>query len=450
MSNTPQSFQRKIHLISLGCARNRVDSEVMLGVLFEKGWVYTQNSKDANAIVVNTCGFIEAAKEESVDTILKYAQLKQDNPSLKLIVTGCLTQRYKHQLAKALPEVDFFIGTDEFPKIAEIIEQDESKGNIFAKRSYYIYNEKLPRINTLTKYAAYVKIAEGCQHNCAFCIIPAIRGKLRSRPHASIIAEVSSLVKQGIIEINLIAQDLAAYGRDNKNSNDNLISLLNSLCAIEDLKWIRLLYMYPENINNDFLKLISSQKKILKYLDIPVQHASNKILKKMNRDVSKEQIESTINNLRKHVPGIVIRTSVMTGFPGETEEDFKQLCDFVKKIKFDHLGCFIYSKEEGTLAARMQEQVDEKLKKQRRDTVMEIQQEISMQKLSQYHNKQIEVLLDRPQKNEKGYWVARSKGQAPEVDGVVYIDGKLDPTCDNLKKVTVIDSLEYDLLAKPA
>ena len=329
MSDVVKVTAPRVHLVSLGCSRNRVDSEVMLGTLFERGWQSTDVAEEADAIVVNTCGFIQSAKEESIDRILEAAELKKEK-DLKLVVTGCLTQRYKRQLAEGMPEVDLFIGTDEFTKIADLIEQDTSEDRVHTKRTHYLYNEKMPRVNTLTKSSAYVKVAEGCQHNCAFCIIPAIRGRLRSRPISSIVGEVEKLVAEGVIEINLIAQDLAAFGRD--KGTDELVPLLRELVKIEGLSWIRLLYVYPENITEEFLELFATEEKIVKYLDIPVQHGSDSVLKRMNRDVTANQIKVTIERLRARVPDVAIRTSVMVGFPGETEEEFAELKSFVEEV----------------------------------------------------------------------------------------------------------------------
>ena len=348
--------QRKVHLISLGCARNRVDSEVMLGTMMGKGWQVTYEPEEADAIIVNTCGFIAAAKEESVDKILAAAELKADRPNLKLVVTGCLTQRYKKQLAKGLPEVDFFIGTDEFTKIGSLLDEEVPKGSVLAKRTHYLYNEAMPRVNTLARHSAYVKVAEGCQHNCAFCIIPAIRGRLRSRPIASVVAEVQKLVKDGVLEINLIAQDLAAYGRDLPDA-DLLTSVESSgrvlkACAGSDLSMCTL-----KTYAGEFLDFFASQPKIVKYLDIPVQHASDDVLKRMNRDVCRREIEATLAKVREAVPTVAIRTSVMVGFPGETEAEFEELKDFVRQARFSHLGCFAYSQEEGTVAGRMSNQI---------------------------------------------------------------------------------------------
>ena len=436
---------RKVHLISLGCSRNRVDSEVMVGTLLRDGWKSVEDAESADAIVVNTCGFIASAKEESIDTILSMAELKKNNPDMKLIVTGCLTQRYKTQLAKGLPEVDLFIGTDEFSRIGELLDSDTPKGSIHAKRTNYLYNEDMPRVNTLASHSAYVKVAEGCQHNCAFCIIPAIRGKLRSRPVHSVIKEVMNLVDSGVQEINLIAQDLAAYGRE--TGDTNLLELLRSMVKIDGLRWIRLLYVYPENISDDFIEFFANEEKIVKYLDIPVQHGSNDLLKRMNRDVTREEIISTVKKLREKVPGIAIRTSVMVGFPGETDEDFQELKSLVEELEFEHLGCFSYSQEEGTVAGRMPDQIDEDTKLERLSEIMEIQKEISREKLRRYVGKKIPVLVSGPSEESDLVWQGRMSVQAPEVDGLVYLnDGPLRQ--GQIQMVEITDSYEYDLVGR--
>jgi ribosomal protein S12 methylthiotransferase len=436
---------RKVHLISLGCSRNRVDSEVMVGTLLRDGWKSVEDAESADAIVVNTCGFIASAKEESIDTILSMAELKKNNPDMKLIVTGCLTQRYKTQLAKGLPEVDLFIGTDEFSRIGELLNSDTPKGSIHAKRTNYLYNEDMPRVNTLASHSAYVKVAEGCQHNCAFCIIPAIRGKLRSRPVHSVIKEVMNLVDSGVQEINLIAQDLAAYGRE--TGDTNLLELLRSMVKIDGLRWIRLLYVYPENISDDFIEFFANEEKIVKYLDIPVQHGSNDLLKRMNRDVTREEIILTVKKLREKVPGIAIRTSVMVGFPGETDEDFQELKSLVEELEFEHLGCFSYSQEEGTVAGRMPDQIDEDTKLERLSEIMEIQKEISREKLRRYVGKKIPVLVSGPSEESDLVWQGRMSVQAPEVDGLVYLnDGPLRQ--GQIQMVEITDSYEYDLVGR--
>jgi ribosomal protein S12 methylthiotransferase len=436
---------RKVHLVSLGCSRNRVDSEVMIGTLLRDGWSSVDVPETADAVVVNTCGFIASAKEESIDTILSMAELKKSNPDLKLVVAGCLTQRYKTQLAKGLPEVDLFIGTDEFSRIGHLLDSGEKPGAIHAKRTNYLYNEEMPRVNTLAAYSAYVKVAEGCQHNCAFCIIPAIRGRLRSRPVHSVVKEVMNLVDTGVQEINLIAQDLAAYGRE--SGETNLLELLRALVKIDGLRWIRLLYVYPENISEEFLDFFASEAKIVKYLDIPVQHGSNAVLRRMNRDVTREQIIETVRKLRERVPSVAIRTSVMVGFPGETEEEFQDLNSLVTQLKFEHLGCFSYSQEEGTVAGRMSDQIDDDLKQQRLAQIMEAQREISRDKLRKFVGKRIPVLVGGPSEDSDLVWQGRMSVQAPEVDGLVYLnDGPVK--AGQIQMVEITDSYEYDLVGR--
>lgn len=437
------SQSKKVHLISLGCARNRVDSEVMLGSLLQNQWVVTEEPDEADAIIVNTCGFINAAKEESVNTILEAAQLKEAKPDMKLVVAGCLTQRYKRKLIEGLPEVDLFVGTDEFPQIAEFLRHNQQAGELRAKRTHYLYDGSLPKKNTLSRSSAYVKVAEGCQHQCAFCIIPAIRGKLRSRPIANVRREVENLAAQGVKEINLIAQDLAAYGRDWGSSD--LLELLKALVEVEGIEWIRLLYVYPENIDDEFIAFFASHPKIVKYLDIPVQHASNRILKLMNRDVSQEELRSQFNKLRSAVPGIAIRTSVMVGFPTESDSDFAELKNFVQEMQFEHLGCFTYSQEEGTVAGRMQGQIDEEIKLERQAEIMELQQAISAQKLKGMIGQIVPVLIDGLSEETDLLAQGRLATQAPEVDGVVYInDG--DFKAGEIQLVKITEAYDYDLV----
>ena len=436
---------RKVHLISLGCARNRVDSEVMLGSMLNKGWEISEDPEGAHAIIVNTCGFIAAAKEESIDTILSAAELKKINPELKLVVTGCLTQRYKTQLATGLPEVDLFLGTDEFPKITEYIDANLPKGTVNAKRTNYLYSGELPKKNTLTRTSAYVKVAEGCQHNCAFCIIPAIRGKLRSRPIQSVVAEAEKLASEGVLELNLIAQDLAAYGRD--VGEDQLLPLLRQLVKVEGIRWIRLLYVYPENISDDFVQFFASEEKIVKYLDIPMQHGSDAVLARMNRGVTRADLRATVTKMRAAVPGVAIRTSVMVGFPGETEEEFGELVSFVEEMKFDHLGCFVYSQEEGTVAGRMKGQIEDAVKQGRMETIMAIQKDISSEIQQAKVGKTLSILVKGVSEESDFLWEGRISTQAPEVDGVVYInDG--EPVSGSIQRVLITDAFDYDLVGK--
>jgi ribosomal protein S12 methylthiotransferase len=360
-------------------------------------------------------------------------------------VAGCLTQRYKSQLVKGLPEVDLFIGTDEFSRIGELLDSNEPLAKIHAKRTNYLYNEDIPRVNTLSAHSAYVKVAEGCQHNCAFCIIPAIRGKLRSRPVHSVVKEVMQLVDEGVQEVNLISQDLAAYGRE--TGDTNLMELLRALVKIEDLRWIRLLYVYPENISDEFLEFFAKEEKIVKYLDIPVQHGSNAVLKRMNRDVTREDLIASVTKLRSMVPSVAIRTSVMVGFPGETEEEFADLKSLVKDLKFEHLGCFTYSQEEGTVAGRMDGQIDDQTKQERMAEIMEIQKDISREKLRRFVGKRLPVLVAGPSEESDLVWQGRMSVQAPEVDGIVYLnDGPVK--AGQIQLVEITDSYEYDLVGR--
>ncbi|MCX6129606.1 MAG: 30S ribosomal protein S12 methylthiotransferase RimO [Proteobacteria bacterium] len=434
---------RKVHLISLGCARNRVDSEVMLGSLLANDWTVTDTADEADAVIINTCGFIEPAKEESVQTILEAAEIKKTNPNMKLVVAGCLTQRYKKQLVEGLPEVDLFIGTDEFPQVASFLTQNLPLGTVKAKRTHYLYDGALPKKNTLSASSAYVKVAEGCQHNCSFCIIPAIRGQLRSRPVPNVVQEVQNLALQGVKEINLIAQDLAAYGRDWGASD--LLPLLKQLVEIEGIEWIRLLYVYPENISEEFIEFFASHPKICKYLDIPVQHASDDILRRMNRDVNRDELRKIMAQLRARVPNIAIRTSVMVGFPGETEEQFLELKNFVAEQKFEHLGCFTYSQEEGTVAGRMLEQIDEETKLRRQAEIMELQKVLSREHMQRFVGQTLAVLVKGVSDETDLLAEGRLSIQAPEVDGIVYInEGKFVP--GTIQMVQISDAHDYDLV----
>ena len=439
------SGQGKFHLISLGCARNRSDSEVMLGAMKKEGWEFSENPEDSDTLVINTCGFIEDAKDESIGKILEAAEIKKAKPATKIVVAGCLAQRYKNQLKEGLPEVDLFVGTDEFPSLPKFLNDNLPQGTVKAKRQNYLFSGELPKQNTLSSSSAYVKVAEGCQHSCSFCIIPAIRGPLRSRPIENIVKEVSRLGDEGVKEINLIAQDLAAYGRD--SGEFSLKELLAELVKVESVQWIRMLYVYPENICDDFLELWASQEKIVPYIDIPVQHASDSILKKMNRDVNRIQLSTTIEKVRKFIPGVAIRTSIMVGFPGETEADFEELCTFVREMRFEHLGCFTYSKEEGTVAGRMKDQVPKEIMIERQRILMEIQKEVSRESLASLVGTVQPVIVQGTSEESELLFEGRLVTQAPEVDGVVYLnDGAVRP--GEIQMVKISDSHEYDLVGE--
>ena len=436
-----QQDARTVHFISLGCARNLVDAEVMMGQLLEHGWQFSAEAHHADAVVINTCGFISSAVKESIDRIIEVGSRKPAHQ--KLIVAGCLTQRYKHQLQAGLPEVDLFVGTDQFHRMAEFLANPllQGQGKVRAARTNYIYSAEAPRINTLARGSAYVKVSEGCQHRCAFCIIPAIRGQLRSRTIADIVQETEQLVTQGVQEIILIAQDLAAFGRERGNSE--LLPLLQALAAVRGLRWLRPLYIYPEYISDAFLEFFASENKMVKYLDIPVQHASNRILRLMRRDIDRRGLEKILQRVRQRVPNVALRTSVMVGFPSESEEDFHTLLDFVAAQEFDHLGCFTYAREKNTAAARMTGQISEKCKQQRQQQVMALQQGISQQKLSRKIGTICEVLLE---KQTGDYYLGRTASQAPEVDGVVYVKGK-DLPRGEFVTAKINAASAYDLIA---
>lgn len=429
---------RTVHFISLGCARNLVDSEVMMGRLLERGWRFTATLEHADAVVINTCGFIDSAVRESVNRIVEVGARKSTHQ--KLVVAGCLTQRYKSKLKAGLPEVDLFVGTDQFHRIAELLDAPLTRGEMHAARDNYIYTADVPRINTLSPFSAYVKVSEGCQHRCAFCIIPAIRGPLRSRALADIVHEVEQLVEQGVIEIILIAQDLAAFGRD--RGDCDLLALLKALAAVSGLRWIRPLYIYPEYISDAFLEFFASEAKLVKYLDIPVQHASDRILQLMRRDIDRSGLASILQRVRRRVPRVALRTSVMVGFPSETEADFQTLLDFIAEQEFEHLGCFTYARERNTVAARMSGQVSAAIKKKRRQQVMSMQQQLSQQRLQRAIGTVCEVLVE---KQVKDYYVGRTASQAPEVDGVVYVRGG-EVQCGAIVPVKICAASTYDLI----
>ena len=462
---------RWVHFITLGCARNRVDSEVMLGTLFSEGWSYCDDPGEAEMIVINTCGFIEASKEESIDTILEMAEYKK-HAAVTLVVAGCLTQRYKNQLVKSLPEVDLFVGSDQFARLGEILqnyqeekeqhslEQGNSPQKLYARRSHALYTDFMPRINTLHSHCAYVKIAEGCDHQCAFCIIPAIRGKLRSRSVESIVKECENLAAGGVGEINLIAQDLAAYGGD--RGRKDLLPLLRQLVGVEGISWIRLLYMYPENISEDFLDFLALEPKMVPYLDIPMQHGHSAVLERMNRGVSAEDLRGVVAWVRDQVPSISLRTSVMVGFPGESEEEFQALYDFVAALRFDHLGCFKYSQEAGTRAGAMKDQVEEEVKLERQAQIMELQRRISKENLASRVGSEVSVLVERPYRAQNQdvqsipfaasvSWQGRLASQAPEVDGLAYIRqgcGDSSLKVGDILTCVVEETSDYDVLLK--
>lgn len=432
----------RVGMVSLGCDKNRVDSELILGTV-NKFYEITNNPKEAEIIIVNTCGFIESAKQESIDTILEMAEYKKSHNCKMLIATGCLTQRYGDELLELMPEIDILMGVNDYMKLHKLIlefikNQKQITLNTYTDENI---NEGL-RILTTNKHTAYVRIAEGCDNFCTYCIIPKIRGKFRSRKEQNILEEVESLVSQGVKEIILIAQDLTNYGIDIYGEK-SLHGLVRKISNIDGVKWIRLLYCYPEEITDELINEIANNPKVVKYLDLPIQHISTKILKLMGRKAQKETIIQRINKLREKVPGITLRTSLIAGFPSETQEDFEELIEFLEEYKLENVGAFSYSREEGTAAAKMENQVEEGIKEQRKEKLMLVQRNIykNLNKLK------IGNIYDTIIDGSSGeYYIGRNYQMAPEIDGRILINKNEKLNIGDLTKVKITDVFEYDLI----
>jgi ribosomal protein S12 methylthiotransferase len=443
-----QNIKEKVSLVSLGCPKNLVDAEVMLGYLSRDAYEVTTDETQADIIIVNTCSFIKEAKQESIDTILDLADRKHDARCRLLIVTGCLPQRYQEELAKELPEVDIFIGTGDYPRIAEIIAEKRTTSEqlCYTGDPNFVYNDELPRLQSSPHYTAYLKIAEGCSNNCAYCVIPQLRGAMRSRPLASLLTEAAQLVAGGVKELNLIAQDITAYGKDLPDA-PTLEALIAELAKMEGLKWIRLLYAYPDGVTDSLIALIKSEPKVCKYLDLPIQHISDPILKRMKRRSGEEEIRTLIGKLRSEIPDIAIRTSLIVGFPGETTEDFKKLLQFVEETRFDRLGVFCYSREEGTPAAEMPEQVSERIKRERHKKLMRTQARVSFKHNRTLVDSEEEVLVEGYSEETDLLLKGRSSRQAPDVDGLVYITSG-NANVGDIVRLKITDSSDYDLIGE--
>jgi ribosomal protein S12 methylthiotransferase len=433
----------KVFLISLGCPKNRVDSEVILGLLATDGLVPTTSLDQADVVIINTCAFIQEAVQESIEAILEAAQTKEKRTATKLIVTGCLPQRYGEELAREIPQVDLWVGTGEFPRIPRLLKGDKSTALI--KKPRYLYDHRTPRIITNTPHSVYVKIAEGCSHACTFCLIPRLRGPYRSRETDSVIQEVEQLVAGGAVEVILVAQDTTAYGSDLGEEND-LYRLLKELIKIGDLQWIRILYAYPHpaNFSPPLLEMIAGEEKICPYLDIPIQHINAKILQRMGRRASERETWELINRIKKHYPGIQLRTTLMVGFPGEGEREFRELLAFVREAEFAHLGVFVYSREEGTKAARIEGRVSSALAAERAAQIMELQQGISWKKNKALIGSTVRVLIDGTSTEADGILQGRTAFQAPEIDGVVHIK-KGKASMGEMVLVKITQTGPYDL-----
>ena len=435
----------KILFISLGCDKNLADSEEMLGLLTAGGHEITDDETQADAIVINTCCFIKDAKEESVETILEMAEYKKTGSCHALIVTGCMAQRYQKEIIEEVPEVDAVLGTTSYGDIVKALEEAVAGNNFEEFRDIdYLPDTGSKRVLTTGGHFGYLKIAEGCDKHCTYCIIPKLRGKFRSVPMERLIAQAEDMAEQGVKELILVAQETTVYGKD-LYGKKSLHILLKKLCEIKGIRWIRVLYCYPEEIYDELIETIRDEKKICHYLDIPIQHASDRILKRMGRRTSKQELIDIVGKLRKEIPDIVLRTTLITGFPGETEEDHEELKEFVDEMEFDRLGVFTYSPEENTPAAEMADQVPEEVKEERRDELMELQQEISYDRGQDRIGQELLVMIEGKVADESAY-IGRTYGDAPKVDGYIFVQtGELLMTGD-FAKVRVTGALEYDLI----
>ena len=437
----------KVGFVSLGCAKNLVDTEVMLGIMRENGLELTANPADAEILIVNTCAFILSAKEESITTILNLAEYKSGK-CRSLIVAGCLGQLYKENLLDEMPEADAIIGTGAWNRIMEAIEETLSgRRVILLGDKEIIYNSTTPRIRTTPNYTAYVKIAEGCNNRCSFCSIPLIRGRQISRPIEDICAEVETLAAQGVKEINLIAQDTTAYGID-IYGKPKLVELLRELVKVEKIHWIRILYAYPRRFSDELIDLIATEPKICNYVDLPLQHASNKILKLMNRPDNRESIEELLKKVREKIPNVAIRSTFIVGFPGETEEDFLELKEFLQAQRLDRVGIFTYSREEDTAAYDLPDQISEEVMQERYHELMSLQSLISQEINESLEGQELEVLIENRDEEVPEVVAGRSYRDAPEVDGMVYIENDGRSKAGDIVRVKVLAGFVYDIAAE--
>jgi ribosomal protein S12 methylthiotransferase len=446
---------KKVGFVSLGCPKNLVDSEVMMGTLATAGYEITNDASEADTVVVNTCGFIDSAKQESVDAILEATRLKAEGRASRVIVAGCLVERYRDDLIKELPEVDAFIGTSQVNEILKAADDQFDSAQLTLapignKSSTYLYDEYTPRLRATQSHTAFIKIAEGCDRPCAFCSIPSMRGSFRSRRFGSIVEEARMLAQQGVKEVVLIAQDSSRYGED-LGEVDALAALIRALDEIDGLEWIRVMYAYPTHISDEFLSAIAQTPKAVKYLDLPLQHASRNVLKLMKRGGNRESLERLIARVRERVPGIAIRTTFITGFPGETEEDFEELMIFVRNCRFDNVGVFTYSDEEGTPACDLPDKVDPKTAKQRRSRLMKEQAGISKQLNRSKIGKTFPVMFEGISQESDLLFQGRLSGQTQDIDGYILINdmpANLEPQMGEIYKVKITDAYEYDLVGR--
>ncbi len=446
-------IKKSVHFISLGCPKNLVDTEMMLGTLNKDGYAVSEAAEEAETIIINTCGFIEEAKQESIDKILEMAKLKKTGSLKNLVVAGCLTQRYKNDLVAGLPEADLFVGSGEFQNISKILSDRKggSKKKTYFNLPTYLQEDSTPRINSQQPHRAYLKISEGCKKRCAFCAIPLIRGNLQSRKISSIVSEAKLLVAGGAKELIIISHDFTDFGWDLKKQNpeakESPYELLKALADESGAEWIRVLYLYPDGITPEMIGLIKSRKNLVKYFDMPLQHINDDVLKRMNRRMTKEEIEGVLRNIRKEIPEAVIRTQFIVGYPGETKEQFEELLAFVKEQEFDRVGGFKYSIEEGTKAGALPDQIDEKIKERRYEKLMALQKKISRKKHKAYVGKVLRVLVEGYSEETELLLKGRMSQQAPEIDGEVFInDGQAK--IGSIVNVEITHSHDYDLVGK--
>ncbi len=444
-------MEKKVHFISLGCPKNLVDSEIMLAKLQNDGYEVVEDPSEADTLVVNTCGFIEEAKKESIQKILEVAEYKNTGVLKKLVVAGCLTQRYKDDLVSGLPEADLFVGSGQFQNIDKIL-RDSYEGNVekrFFNLPTYLQEEGTPRVNSQINHRAYIKISEGCKKRCSFCAIPLIRGNLQSRKIEHVLSEAKLLVAGGVKELIVISHDFTDYGWDlrkkDPQARESHYELLKELSENSGAEWIRVLYLYPDGITPEYVKLVKERGNLLNYFDMPLQHINDFMLKNMNRRMSRKEIETAIQLIRKEIPDAVIRTQFIVGYPGETSEHFEELYQFVKEQEFDRVGCFIYSPEEGTKAFNLPDQVDENVKQIRHDRLMELQSEISRRKQASLLNSEMDVIVEGFSEETELLLQARYWGQAPDIDGVVLIN-EGEAKVGEKVRVKITDFHDYDLV----
>lgn len=446
-------MSKKLGYISLGCAKNLVDTEIMLGALKANDYEITDNLEEAEIIIVNTCTFIEKAKAESVNTILEMAEYKKFGACRGLIVAGCLSQQYQEELFKEIPEIDALIGTGSWNRIMEAIDAiNEGHRACIMDSITNIYNERMPRMQTTPTYSAYVKIAEGCDNGCTFCIIPKVRGAYRSRTIESIVEEVERLAGMGVKEINLIAQDTTSYGSDLNNGKPMLVDLLRELVKVDGIQWIRLLYLYPKYFTDDLLDFIVQEPKICNYIDLPLQHINDDILRRMNRKDRKADIVTLLKKVRAKADHVTLRTSIIVGFPGETDEQFKELCEFVEDVRFDNMGVFTYSQEDGTPAGAMEDQIPEEVKEERYHQLMAIQAAISEANNRDLEGTHQQAIVEEIDEAEDGTLLAKGRlaSQAPDVDGNMYIENCEGEGLEvgDIVPVTVVQGFSYDVVVE--